>query len=116
MVDPKALEQTKRQVLRDKIFGSRNRKRIVIDILGEKVELRQPSLGDLMDAREEKESKKVVARMIINYCYIPGTEERVFEDADVEAILALPFGEELVAIQNAISELTGVDVKEQEKN
>ncbi len=53
--------------------------------------------------------------MLVRYCYVPGTDERVFDPADVDAILAFPFGPDFVKIQEAITELTGLDMTEAEE-
>lgn len=88
----------------------------VIELFGFEIELRQPSLGDIMRARETEDPAARAADMIIKYAYVPGTNERVFDDADRDQILKWPFGKDLARLNTAIVELTGVDIEEAEKD
>lgn len=81
-----------------------------ITIFGVNIELRQPSLGSIMDTRENDDAKSRAADMIVKYAYVPGTDDLVFEDTDVQMILKWPFGEDLLELQTAITELTGLDI------
>ena len=74
------------------------------------LELHQPTFGAIINAREIEDPAHRAASLIIEYSFVPGTDERVFEDTDLEFILRWPFGEDLITIQNAIAELTGVDI------
>lgn len=82
----------------------------LINVFGIDLELRQPSLGSIMDTRENDDAKARAADMIVKYAYVPGTDELVFEATDRDLILRWPFGEDLLALQTAITELTGLDI------
>lgn len=99
-----------RDEIRAKIFGSKQSEGVVLDVYGTQLELRPPSLGALLDAQDYEDTKAAVAHMIIEYSYVPGTSVKVFEEADVEQLLALSFSEDLRRIQQAITELTGVNM------
>ena len=82
----------------------------MITLFGVEIELRQPTLASIMDAREVDDPKTRATDMFIKYAYVPGTDDHVFEDTDREMILRWPFGRELLALQEAITELTGLDI------
>ena len=85
-------------------------KTVPIKIFGIDIELIQPTLASIMETREEDDAKTRAADMIIKYAYVPGTDQLIFEDTDREMILRWPFGEDLLALQQAITELTGIDI------
>lgn len=97
-----------RDRLRSALFGIKPRS-MVIEVAGEKLELRQPPVSAVLDTAQsaDGDDKKVgIAKMVMQYCYVPGTDERVFEDADIDAMMQMPFGEEWKALQEAIDKLT----------
>ncbi len=103
-------DNTKRDEIRAKVFASSNTVTEVLDVYGTQIELKPPTLGALMDAQDAPDTKTSVARMIIEYSYVPGTQIRVFEEADIDSILDLRFGEDLRKMQAAITRLSGVDM------
>lgn len=106
-----------RKELRGKLLGSaRKFKSEVIEFFGEQIEVRQPSLGTVLAQVEEKDKNKAIVRAIINYCYVPGTDEKVFEPEDEAAILNLPASEDIWRLNDAVSKLTGIDTKAAEGN
>jgi len=82
----------------------------LVTLFGTEIELRQPTLGTILDARAEDDEKTRTANVFIDYAYVPGTDERVFEDTDRDTILNWPFNEDLVEVQVVIAKLTGVDL------
>lgn len=106
-----------RKAIRQKLFSSENTKpkSEVIDVFGTKVELRQPNLATILGAKEEKDRTRAMIQMLVNYCYVPGTDEKVFEPTDIDVILEWPFGEDFTRINKEIAKLTGVDVLEAER-
>lgn len=113
---PKQAEQAEhiwpsRDEYRKNLLKSRPGKTIQITFFGMVVELRQPPLGVVLDYREQDDLKTRSADMLVKYCYVPGTDERIFEEGDKEGILALPYGEDMMRIQTAITELTGIEVE-----
>lgn len=90
-----------------------------ITLFGEKVELRQPTLAQVNRlARASANDTKVphVVRVLIEYCYIPGTDEKVFEEGDANMLAEMPSGSWLNDFNTALEKLAGVNVKEAEKN
>jgi len=105
-----------REALRAHLLSSKPKaKSTVIDLFGVDVELRQPSFKSIMTARETEDPVERAASMIIKYAFVPGTNEQVFDDADMDQILDWPFGEDLARLNTAITELTGVNMDEEEE-
>lgn len=84
----------------------------IVKFFGEDVELRQMDLATVLAVKESDSgnlSERII-RMMINYSYVPGTNEKVFEDGDIEALLSLPFGQDFARMQVAIGELTNINL------
>lgn len=106
-----------RDELRAKLFNTKDHfKSEMVTLFGARIEIRQPTLGVLMKAQQIEDRAKATVDMLIKFCFVPGTNERVFEIADQEGILNMPFGEDLLKASEAINRLTGVNVAEEEKN
>jgi hypothetical protein len=102
--------------IRAAIFSGRTAKTILVKAFDTELEVKQPALGDILNLQSVPDSKARVVAALINYCYVPGTNEKVFTQADQDIILGLPFDDNFTAIQNAIAELTGVNLDEARKN
>lgn len=106
-----------RKELRQNLLGKKQEGHSrVIELFGQKVELRSPSLKDIMSAREEASATERAADMIIKYACVPGTQERIFDEADRDLILEWPFGKDLARLNTAIAEMTGVDISAAEED
>lgn len=99
-----------RTAIRDAILGAKP-KSAIIKLFGQDVELRQPTMGQMFETQGEGTPAQISARMLAKYAYVPGTDERVFEDMDADTIANLPWGEDLIKMQEAISKLNGIDLK-----
>ncbi|MEE8599296.1 MAG: hypothetical protein V3S69_07320 [Dehalococcoidales bacterium] len=111
VVDEKALVPMTRDEMRAKLLGDKHlAKTTLVTLFGVELELRQPTLGAILASREVGDVKVRTTDVFINYAYVPGTDERVFEDTDRDLILNWPFTEELVQVQEAIADLTGIDL------
>ena len=104
-----------RDDIRTAILNAKPKKK-VIELFGQKVEIRQPRVGDILSITESEDGMDRFMKVMLNYCYVPGTDEKVFEEADRDSLAAVPFGPEFDALNEAISELIEVDVKGQEGN
>lgn len=95
-----------RDSIRAAVFGIKQRTKIVV-VAGVKVELRQPCVADiLVNSDEGTERRQTIVRMLVDYCFVPGTDIKVFEREDAEAILAIPFGKDWQELNSAINELS----------
>lgn len=109
-----------RDNIRAKILGSTTVSTIAVDFFGEQIELRQATVGQMqkmIDAQNagDATSKGVVAYLIA-YAYVPGTDEKLFDDADAEVLGQLPFDDNMKALTDAINKLTNMSVSDAEKN
>lgn len=109
-------EDTIARKLRGRIFSAAKPKSIKLRFFGQEIEIRQPPLRVVMATQTLENRSEAAARMIAAYTYDPVTGEKVFDDGDVEAIMDLPFGEDLTNINKAIADLTGLDVEVEAKN
>jgi hypothetical protein len=102
--------------LRTGILGKKKGKALEINMFGHKVEVRQPSVGQLLELETGDDRKKSLVNMLVGYCYVPGSNDKLFTQEDSGELLALPAGEWLNEFNTAISKLTGVDTEDAEKN
>lgn len=113
------MAQKDRNAMRAAIFSDERKKpaSLPFTFFGEKMEVRQPTLIQIHKMGKFASSDKPgVARAIIEYCYVPGTNEKVFEDTDLDQIASLPTGQWLNDFNTILEKLTGQDIKEAEKN
>ena len=82
----------------------------IVGLFGMKVEVRQPTFDAIINAREIDDARQRSVSMIIKYCYVPDTDELIFNEMDFEAILKWPWGKDMTALQTAITDLTHLDI------
>lgn len=100
-----------RDQLRAALIGSTPAaERKLIKLFGNQVELVQPPLSEVLVDRGNISNADRLALMVVDYVVIPGTEERVFEDTDITMIKRWPFSRDVKELQDAIIELTGLDI------
>ena len=97
-----------RDAMRAKIFSAKPKTETVEDFYGATLELRQPSLAVALEARNQEENEHVFT-MLLDYAFVPGTDEKVFESTDVEMIRALPFGPSMTDLLAKVNKLLGID-------
>jgi hypothetical protein len=101
-----------RKAIRDALIGNTPAPESrIVTVFGIDLEIRQPTFKDSIEPSSATDDSMRAAEMIIKYSYIPGTEEHAFEDTDAEMILRWPIGKDLMALNNTIAELTGVDIE-----
>ncbi len=83
----------------------------MIKLWGMDLELRQPTLERILKARDTGDNVERALDMIIEYAFVPGTNDPVFEDTDKPQMRKWPFGKDLQQLNEAIAELTGVDIE-----
>ena len=110
-----------RDTLRANIFGAKNklRKSKIIDLFGTDIEIRQPTVGEISELAKQAsadEGSVGLALALIQYAYVPGTNEKVFESTDKDSILSFPADTWVDDLNKAIAEMTGVDLEEARKN
>ena len=109
-----------RNDMRSRFFSEENKRRKsqIVDLLGVDVELRQPTIGQITQIAKKNEGStdSALVAILIEYCYVPGTEDKFFEEGDKEGLLSMPSGDWLLKFNEALAALTGVNVKEAEGN
>jgi hypothetical protein len=81
-----------RKSIRDKILTQKGKAIIVRLDDGMEIEVRQLSVGQMIDSANEADTKKRMAAYLINCCFVPGTQERVFDNNDFDVLMGLPAG------------------------
>lgn len=104
-----------RDAIRSAAFGTKPESE-TITIFGQKVEVRQPDVGTIVDAQSAEDRKDMIVNMLINYTYVPGTNEHIFTWEDKNSILAMPVGRWFNQLNEAINRLTDIDIGEARKN
>lgn len=115
------MAQNTRDALRSKIFKTRKAKRQTLTLFeeGTEVEVRQPTIGDIMQAQSHEEGDErnfAVVQIMMRYCYVPGTDEKVFETADLENIKDMPMGSWFTKLVEVFNDFVNADMGETEKN
>lgn len=99
-----------RDSVRSAIFANAGKyRKETLSFFGTEIELRQPSLGAIIEAKEAANSQNAIINTLIRYAYVPGTNVKVFEDADEEALRELPFGGDFIEVTKKLEVLTEVN-------
>lgn len=108
----------RRDTIREAVFTSRKPKSKSISFRGADIEIRQPSVRLIMDLANAEDKASSAAKMLINFAYVPGTDIKIFDMEDTDSLLNMPFDEDWKDVNEAIAEMTGVDlgVEEEGKN
>jgi len=110
--EPAAQQRTRDQI-RQAILQPRTPKKRIIEFLGADIELRQPTLEDISKLRTDQDDEGVarvaVIDTLVKYSYVPGTDEKVFEEGDADILLKQPFGPDFARVIETLTELTDVN-------
>lgn len=102
--------QPTRDEIRAAILGTEHKPKFkIVSFFGQQIELRQGTLGDILEARDNDDRQGAVIRVLTERAFIPGTETRVFEDTDADQLKRLPFGPDFIRVSNALEELSDVN-------
>lgn len=102
-----------RDTIRAAIFNAKPES-ACIEFFGNEIELRQPTMGVVMNLRKMEEVDQTT-QMLINYAFVPGTNDAVFEPEDEDGIRGIPFGPDMNRLLEAINKLLGISVEGLEK-
>lgn len=102
--EPKTLS---RDEARAKIFGAKA-SATPMTLFGVPVDLREPPISEVMDSQVEEDRKRGSMMMLVRYVYLRDSEQPLFEEADIETLLTLPFGKDFRDINLAIQKMLGV--------
>ncbi len=97
-----------RDEIRARIFGAKA-KSYPLTFFGAKIELREPPTGELLEMQQvnDEDKKAGMTMMMCRYVFTPDGQ-KVFEEADADAIMDLPFGEDMNRLQQEVQRLLGV--------
>ncbi len=97
-----------RSTIRDTILNSEVVD-VVVNAFGFDIAIRPPSLTGLMAYREFQSDEYILVRAIIDNCYVPGTDTKIFEPADTEILGTKRFGPDMKRLNSAIQKMLGED-------
>ena len=112
------MSATLRDSLRTTIFSAKRSSQLVpvgsVDADGNQlmIEVVQPKVGDMLDNMGTDNMRQRIARMMIDSCFVPGSSEKVFEEADYDSLMELPAGGDYASLISAIT--ANIDPKKQE--
>lgn len=107
MVDKNIPEVLSRDAARARMLSNLEPTSLPAKFRGVDVEIRQPLVGELMTEQDAEIPTPMIVRILLNHVYLPGTNEKVFEAADRDTLIKLPFDADCVAIVNAYAKLAG---------
>lgn len=112
---------TEAKLARQTIFADSKPKTAKVTFRGVDLELRQPSVTEFLNAQsnpegEERSASKATIRMIVQFAYLEGTNDRVFEPSDVGVLEEMPMSGEFFRLIQAMNDLLDIKVEEQVKN
>jgi hypothetical protein len=98
-----------RDSLRASILGTKHVKSETVDFFGHQVEVRQPTLGKILELRRKagEDEGAFAVQLLTEHVYVPGTDENIFDKADEAEIKQLPFGDDFNRVMNAYQRLVG---------
>lgn len=99
-----------RDKIRESIFTAKPKSE-VFPFFGNDIEIRQPQLGVILGVRQDDQEAQIT-KMLTDYTYVPGTEEKVFSPEDAEALLTIPFGADMSMFTSKMNALLGVNPTE----
>ncbi len=96
-----------RDIIRKNAF-THSVKKDIFDLNGQKIEIRQFGVGILEDLREQAKTDSELGFLsIIESCYVPGTDIKVFDITDIEGMKKCPAGGWVTKVITKIGELIG---------
>jgi hypothetical protein len=106
-----------REAMRAKLFSEESKqvKKVPIIYNGVELEWRQPTVQQAQDA-QELEGRNFMVMLLIGYSYVPGTDERVFDESDYDDLVNMPLNSSFQAAVRQISETLDLKVDDKVKN
>lgn len=110
-------EQPTRNSIRSNIFSAaKNRRSERIEMFGYEVEIRQPTVGQVLEIQNSGNTAEMMLDMLVNQTFVPGTGEPVFDEMDKDELRKLPADEWLNQFNDAVLSLTRLNTEDAEKN
>ena len=80
-----------------------------VECFGVTIEIRAPDLETLTQYRDFKTDDTVLARAIVNNVYVPDTETRVFDEADIPELMKSKFSKDMRKLVAGVNRVLGGD-------
>lgn len=104
-----------RDELRAKVLATRQPKAERLEAFGITVEARQAKMKDIIASTGDEHKGHTLAYMMTKMLYIPETNEPLFEDGDIDALMEMPYDEHMQRISEVFTRLNGIKVDEAKK-
>lgn len=79
----------------------------IVTAFGVQIAVRPPELRELVQYQDFAQDEHMIARAIVNNCYVPGTNEKVFEETDVEVLSSQRFSTDMRKLNQVINKVLG---------
>lgn len=114
MTEVNAKAKPTRAELRAKILNQQISSNIVVLEDGFEVEVRQTSVGNMLDSVKEEDLRKRMFSLLLLCCVAPGTDESIFDATDYEAVMTMPSSGYYQKLIEAVNKQTSLEVKVEE--
>jgi len=94
-----------RDEIRAGFFSAKITSKSFILASGFSVEIRQPKIGHQLDLAKEEDTDIRMLRLFVDHVFVPGTDTKVFEDADYEALKQHPAAGDFQGIMKILTEM-----------
>lgn len=111
-----------RDKLRALALGTASVRKQIVEFEGASFEVRQPTIRERSELRERSvkgETLDILAFTVwsvIGQTFMPGTDQKVFEATDFDALASLPSGGLVDVLSGAISVLSSVSIDEKKSD
>lgn len=102
-------DKTSRDLLRTKILGAKIRRQTVDLGDGTMIEVREPTVGQLLDAVGTEDMQHRMAKMLIACCFDPESGQAIFEEADFDTLMSLPSSGAYNKLTSIVTSFMSVD-------
>jgi hypothetical protein len=102
---------TQREQVRASIFSAKQLRKVTVEFFGAEIEVRQPTLEDIVETASA-DNRSTTINTLIRYAYVPGTDERVFDDTDADSLAKLPFDANFKRVVDALEQLTNISFQD----
>lgn len=97
-----------RDIIRSAILDSKPTQ-VLVTAFGVQIEVKAPDLEGLLQYRNVQDDDTIMARQLINTCFVPNTDEKVFDEADVASLMRVKFTPDMKRLVGAINKVLGGD-------
>lgn len=105
--------QSARDAIRTGFFANKTARKTLTLSSGLKIEVRQPTVGEQLAYGQMDDTSTRILRLFVDHVFVPDTEDKVFEEADVEALKSQPsagdYSDILEALTSVMNVSKGVD-------